>query len=740
MKNRKKKEFNAVEKLFTHTRNTITSPKKNTPVLRETTNFKEPWNPDDPKYIYRRKVCSLLTLFFLFFSAFSIFSQYSSSLTSFDDVSSVLPNFDQPFTPKNYQTFNKSKEILVLGFHHSGTSIVAKMLMYLGIYGGDSTDMVMLPYNKLKYNELRLAVDANKEVFREIRGHKENFVAKHGPWWLGYGFDMGFLSDKGLREFKSKVEGIVKEVRRKGKEEGKGSWMIKDPRLCLLSDYYFQEMDPEKSMCLIVWREPAEVALRMLSYNSNKERLSVREYVELWELYMKTAINSCVKRDLPIVYLPFELTSNPVLLAEVLGQKFGVDVDLRKESIEEYFGINIDGMKEKNLVRKLLSHSENDDIAQMKAISSPDTNILSPLTEEILNILRSEKAKLITSEYKLSVPNAEYEHKVQSVSKEGYATLISSNDLGYISGAVVLYLSISRFDSYRPFYFLLSEEVDEKYIRDVFKKFKFRGANIVKVPKLREAWYNNKKYPQCSKDKFSSTQKVRWGRMFSKLNVFNPKNTGMEKLIYLDTDTIVLRPLDNWFNILNKQKGDIFFAERSPSHQGFNAGILVLLTGDEVFQQLLDYGEENPPMKFWPTNQVGCTEQELLNRFFGKKKLNLTRHADNLSSRFGQEVITNGARAAHWLTKKCPKPWTVAPFDVDYAANRGELRKFGGRGIPKMCDPTVFKIWHHYYWSTIAAENVQSFKSTDDDNIRGIQYFSLHEILRGKKEVKDALK
>lgn len=58
----------------------------------------------------------------------------------------------------------KPLEIMVLGMHHSATSLVTKMMSLLGVYMGEPEDLLMLKGNSLNYFELKAAVDANKRV------------------------------------------------------------------------------------------------------------------------------------------------------------------------------------------------------------------------------------------------------------------------------------------------------------------------------------------------------------------------------------------------------------------------------------------------------------------------------------------------------------------------------------------------------------------------------------------------
>lgn len=50
-------------------------------------------------------------------------------------------------------------------------------------------------------------------------------------------------------------------------------------------------------------------------------------------------------------------------------------------------------------------------------------------------------------------------------------------------------------------------------------------------------------------------------------------------------------------------------ARTNTDSSGINAGIMVIRPSNKVFSDLLKYAESNPPMVFWPNNQVGCTEQ-----------------------------------------------------------------------------------------------------------------------------------
>ena len=47
-------------------------------------------------------------------------------------------------------------QLLVLGMHHSGTSVVSNITMMMGAYGGETNELLLHPENPLKFWELSL--------------------------------------------------------------------------------------------------------------------------------------------------------------------------------------------------------------------------------------------------------------------------------------------------------------------------------------------------------------------------------------------------------------------------------------------------------------------------------------------------------------------------------------------------------------------------------------------------------
>mmetsp|Transcript_15040 Transcript_15040/g.17559 ORF Transcript_15040/g.17559 Transcript_15040/m.17559 type:complete len:670 (-) Transcript_15040:92-2101(-) len=591
-----------------------------------------------------------------------------------------------------------SREILVLGFHHSGTSLVVKFMQMMGIYTGKRNELLMLRGNELKYFEHKKTVNANKAAIAEGK-------MDHGPWWLGYGFSWDRVSRRGRRQLSASASSIVSEMRR---SSGENHWVVKDPRLCLLGQEYLKNM--RNPVCVIVYRDVLEVAFRMMYYNTLKQSLTIKELTEIWEQYMVNTIHSCYKYNASIVFASYEdLAKDPYLFASNLHNSLmnsGVHA-IDPVSFEDMDRlINVEKFVKKHKQRRKLSFSAIRGISTFTTLNSPDTSILSPRATAIMKSLRKQTTRNLYESGGLEIEREPWSltpdiksATEEKIRKEAYVTMVSSDDIGYLMGAKVLAASIRRFDSRRDMVAMVTEEVESATTTTILER---AGWIVKRVPKLEEPWF--RKHPRCND--FNVGQVVRWGRMFSKVNLWSFDE--YDQVVYSDTDTLFLRPVDAYFNLPLQ-----FYAERSPSHSGINAGIIVTKPSSQTLQQLLAYGKNHEPLTFFKTNQVGCTEQELFNQYFHgssmQVKLNDTRHADYLTKRFispagRKEMRTNGARIAHWLTTKCPKPWVIPASDLyliekSYTGQRGN--------VPRICDHKMYEIWHHYYWSITPAQDIK---------------------------------
>ena len=571
-------------------------------------------------------------------------------------------------------TENESiKKIVVLGSHHTGTSIITRLIIEMGAYPGKN--LLMLPGNPLKYFENKEAVEINKQIMST--GVIKRF--KKGPYWVNYGFSWNNVPLERREAFSLAVNQVVQELNKGAKDNDLKAWVLKDPRLSTLADQWIPKIPG--SICVIVVRNPWETSVRLArTYNRENEFLNVNQWSEIWEASMFNAVQTCLNRNRKIVFAQHSLLmADPLQFAQRLE--------------EDLFG-TINKFTDEKVIRSILG----DDFQLRARVDENDKGSSLFWTKSLKEIW-----ECLSKENLSHFPTALNEFLFKD--KEAYATIVTGNNKGFVAGALALSESIRNFDKKRDLVALISVEVDDPGILDALN---LAGWKTHRVDKLEEPWYQT--HPKCRD--FTSSQRVRWGRMFSKLRIYE---LPYDRVVYLDTDTIVLRGINDYFTLPGE-----FYGERSPSHRGINAGIMVVKPSEFTLRKLIEYARNNEPMVFWPMHQVGCTEQELLNRYWSgerpERKLNNTRHFDYLGPRFlaeegREENKLYGPRIAHCLTTKCNKPW-----DVPLSQIIRNSPSYNLHAIQPNCDPIMYLKWFQLYLSSRLEKSRNSLNPIDTSN------------------------
>lgn len=534
--------------------------------------------------------------------------------------------------------------------------------MEMGANAGEN--LLMLPGNDLKYNEHRLAVEANKRVLS--KGH-DPAKRRKGPLWVDYGFDFKFVRPEERDHFYRSIERVYNELDESTRSKHQQAWVLKDPRLSILAKHWLERLPSTNTVCVLVVRDPLETSVR-LAKNYNRPSggsLHVWEWIEFWEESMFNAAHYCKELGMKIVFAHHaELTKSPLVFA----QKLEIDLFQRMEKFHSKDAVD------RVLGREFVATGGFNKLVELV--------VWLPRTRQLFNALQSEHLQNLPKFQRTEItPKA----------REAYATIVTGDNKGFVAGAIALAASIRQFDAERTLIAMLSPEI-EPYSPNL-QALQLAGWELLHVDKLEEPWYQT--HEKCRE--FTDSQQVRWGRMFTKLRVYSLVQ--FDRVLYLDTDVIALRELDYYF----KLDGD-FFGERSPSHRGVNAGIMVIKPSNRVLQKLITFARVNEPRVFWPGHQVGCTEQELVNRYWDagdgyNRKLNNTRHFDYLFPRFvdelgREELREHGARLAHCLTTKCFKPWEVPVEQL-----LGDSPAYDAHAIQSQCDPIMYLTWYSYYMS-----------------------------------------
>ena len=170
-------------------------------------------------------------------------------------------------------------QLLVLGMHHSGTSIVSNLTMMMGAYGGEMDELLLHPENPLKYWERRDVVALDEQ--RLTAGVSTRVSERYDvPEWIAYGCDAGKAATK-VHEM-PEAKAVV------AKLNMQRPWVTKDPRMCLVADEWMELLDAP--LCVIVHREPLSVANSMMIYSHN---VSLAEWASVYEAYYTNAMRAC---------------------------------------------------------------------------------------------------------------------------------------------------------------------------------------------------------------------------------------------------------------------------------------------------------------------------------------------------------------------------------------------------------------------------------------------------------------
>ena len=185
--------------------------------------------------------------------------------------------------------------VLIVGMHRSGTSALARTLSLMGVDVGDEDDLLP-PHptdNPTGYWE-RADIVALHEEFLKSGGYAWNEVG---------GFKASELGDLAKVTLRDGLRKAIGELEQSGH-----SWLVKDPRLCLLLSQWLPLLD--RSACVVVVRDPREIAASILreelrgAYTSNF-------LLALWEKYLRSALADLAGKR--VVFVSYEnLLTNPL--------------------------------------------------------------------------------------------------------------------------------------------------------------------------------------------------------------------------------------------------------------------------------------------------------------------------------------------------------------------------------------------------------------------------------------------
>lgn len=181
-------------------------------------------------------------------------------------------------------------QLIILGMHRSGTSVLARMLNLMGAYfGPEGMSTGALPENPKGFWERRDVRALNDAVLHSIGC----------DWNRVHAFDPARVPDGVVAKFDAEASKLVLEL------DAHRPWMLKEPRLCLLFPLWRRLF--EVPFCIHILRHPVEVASSLHRRNG----MPIPVGLALWEKYARAALSA--SSDLPgIMVAHAELRSSPV--------------------------------------------------------------------------------------------------------------------------------------------------------------------------------------------------------------------------------------------------------------------------------------------------------------------------------------------------------------------------------------------------------------------------------------------
>lgn len=164
-------------------------------------------------------------------------------------------------------------QLIVLGMHRSGTSVLARLMNLIGVYFGPEGI------------QLNAGDDNPKGVWERKDVHALNDFAINSSgcaWNRVSAFDVGNLASDALDEFLTRARRIVLEM------DAHRPWVIKDPRMCLVLPLWRRVM--EAPVCIHIYRSPVEVAASLQTRN----QIPIEVGLALWQKYVLSAHSASI--------------------------------------------------------------------------------------------------------------------------------------------------------------------------------------------------------------------------------------------------------------------------------------------------------------------------------------------------------------------------------------------------------------------------------------------------------------
>lgn len=162
-------------------------------------------------------------------------------------------------------------QLIVLGMHRSGTSVLARLLNLMGAYfGPEGVNTGANQENPKGFWERKDVRQLNDSVLHAVGC----------DWNRVLSLNLAALPKSVVDDFNRRASRLVLEM------DGHRPWLLKEPRLCLLLPLWLRFM--EVPVGIHIYRHPVEVASSLHKRN----RIPLLAGLDLWERYVRSALEA----------------------------------------------------------------------------------------------------------------------------------------------------------------------------------------------------------------------------------------------------------------------------------------------------------------------------------------------------------------------------------------------------------------------------------------------------------------
>ncbi|WIA20981.1 hypothetical protein OEZ85_005318 [Tetradesmus obliquus] len=235
-------------------------------------------------------------------SLFTLHNSRARQHTLHSDEGSLLaPSLEELYGSLIISSSSSSgpHQLLLMSYFSSGASLLARLLMLMGVFAGDGEQLKIDATNRLRWWELKQVTTLNELMLSQ-------HAAPGLPPRLGRGFAPSALTPDERHYYRDRAEGVTRYL---GRHK---PWLLKDPRLVWLAPLWLERL--EAPLCIILTHlQPALLAQQLAGRPVAQGELEVSPatHLERWTNATLSALQACIA--VPMLLLPSSVLEPPLL-------------------------------------------------------------------------------------------------------------------------------------------------------------------------------------------------------------------------------------------------------------------------------------------------------------------------------------------------------------------------------------------------------------------------------------------